>query len=58
MVEMLSEETHKVFPFVKDKVIVDFVNGLDVANELNAKNKNRSGLGDRILDSIFLFGRL
>ena len=52
MVEMLSEETHKVFPFVKDKVIVDFVNGLDVANELNVKNKKRSGLGDRILDSI------
>ena len=52
MVEMLSEETHKVFPSVKDKVIVDFVNGLDVANELNAKNKNRSGVGERILDSI------
>ena len=49
---MLSAEAGKTFPFVHDKLICDFVNGLDVANELNFQNKKRNGLAARFFDGL------
>ncbi|MCP2039894.1 hypothetical protein L1281_000473 [Neisseria sp. HSC-16F19] len=48
----LSSETAKIFPFVADKLVIDFVNGLDAAQDLNAAGKQHSGLAARFLDGV------
>lgn len=34
------EKVNQLFPYLKDKMVIDFVNGLDVAKRLNQNNKN------------------
>ncbi|WP_315360870.1 diguanylate cyclase regulator RdcB family protein [Neisseria bacilliformis] len=49
---VLSQTTKDIFPYVTDKLVVDFVNGIDVAKELNAAAKKRQGLFARMLDGV------
>ncbi|MDO5070258.1 MAG: diguanylate cyclase regulator RdcB family protein [Neisseria zoodegmatis] len=48
----ISNEACVVFPYVSDKAVVDFINGLSVAGELNTIQKNRQDLVFRILDGL------
>ncbi|ELV08894.1 Hypothetical protein F387_00287 [Wohlfahrtiimonas chitiniclastica SH04] len=46
------EKQEKFFPYLADKAILDFVNGLDVVKDHVAEMQSRSSLGNRLLDSL------
>jgi hypothetical protein len=46
------EKQQQFFPYLADKAVIDFVNGLEVMNDRNSAMKGRSGLGSRLLDSL------
>lgn len=48
----LTDETKKIFPYVADKVIIDYVNGLHVAQEQNTVQKQRTDLFVRMCDGL------
>lgn len=54
----LSTETKTIFPYVKDKAMIDFVNGLHVAQELHSVHKSRSSLTQRFLDGLSGSGKM
>ena len=47
-----NSETKSIFPYVTDKAIIDFVNGLHVAKTLNTVQQHRLSLQQRIWDSL------
>lgn len=49
---VLSEQTKTIFPYVADKAVIDLVNGLGAAQELNAVQQSRQSLLHRILDGL------
>lgn len=44
-----SKELNQIFPFIKDKMVIDFVNGLDTAKKLNKHNQKSKGFLERNL---------
>lgn len=48
----IKAEHRSVFPYVQDKAVIDFVNGLSAAQDLNAVQKKRSSLLNRFFDGI------
>lgn len=49
---VLSEQTKTIFPYVADKAVIDLVNGLGVAQELNEVQKSRQSWRHRFLDGL------
>ena len=47
-----SSEIKSIFPYVTDKAIIDFVNGLSTAKELNTVQQHRLSLQQRIFDNL------
>lgn len=45
-----EEEVQQVFPNLKDKLIIDYINGLDAAQDLNKKNKASHGFIKRNIE--------
>lgn len=54
----LTPEIQAIFPYVSDKAMIDFVNGLHVAQELNAVQQSRHTLSTRFLDSLSGNGKM
>ena len=48
----IKKETLEAFPFLADKLVVDVVNGVEVAGEHIRVQRNRSAFASRIYDSI------
>lgn len=44
-----SKELNQIFPFIKDKMVIDFFNGLDTAKKLNKHNQKSKGFLERNL---------
>lgn len=47
-----NSQIEEVFPYIQDKAIFDFINGLSVADELNEVNKQRANLLIRIREGL------
>lgn len=45
-----QDDIYQAFPNIKDKMVIDFVNGLDVAKNINFKSKNSQSFVKRNLD--------
>ncbi len=56
--KMLVQPQPQEFQFLNEKMIVDFVNGISVAQDLNTTIKKRSSHGNRFMDAISGKGHL
>lgn len=50
--EIIPQNHDELFPHTKSKVIIDFINGLDAARDLNAVQQKRSSFIARIFDNL------
>lgn len=49
---IINPEVKNIFPYIQEKLVIDFVNSINAAEDLNETRKQRSGLFSRVFNSI------